>query len=85
MSGDSGMQSTLDNYNVDNDNLDKMQNHMRVQSLNTLNREMVRSSAYFGFGERPEPQDFKDSDFTLDDNKKDNPLEDTYNTIIKGS
>ncbi len=45
----------LDDKMADNDSLLDMQKAMRANSLKLLNDEMVRSSAFFGFGGRPEP------------------------------
>lgn len=61
MSGDSGLTDTMNQYAIDNDALTQMENHFRNQSLNTLNNEMVRTQAEFGFGKRPEPKPINDN------------------------
>lgn len=57
MNGDSGLDSIMTNFDNENDQLTQMQSYMTNQSRNLLNKEMVRSAAYFGFGQRPEPKD----------------------------
>jgi len=58
MGGNSGYDnSQSDAFKAQDDQLTQTQDFMRRQSMNTLNREMVRTQADFGFGKRPEPTD----------------------------
>lgn len=56
-SSSSGLPGVLNGFSQDNQTLQNMQSYMENQSKNELNQEMVRSAAYFGFSERPEPVD----------------------------
>lgn len=78
MSGDSGIESTMSNFDDENEQLQQMQTFMAGQSRNQLNKEMVRSAAYFGFGERPEPVD-------LPNTPTKSPIFDDISNLVKAT
>lgn len=64
MGGSSGSSFDPHQFDAQDDQLTQAEDFMRQQSLNTLNKEMVRTQTDFGFGNRPEPRDLP-TDVTL--------------------
>lgn len=73
MGGSSGHSFNNDQFDAQDDQLTEAEDFMRRQSLNTLNREMVRTQTDFGFGNRPEPTDLP-ADVKLVPNKPIKPI-----------